>query len=260
MRVALWAVNMASAVPSLDAWLSMVRDRVNEAVRVGAEILVMPEYACMAWLSHKPRDCGPSREIAWMGEQVPKVEKTIKEMAVTRRIAILPGTWPAKAPQGWVNRAQLMLPDGRELVQDKLHPIPTERDPDRWMVEPGEGFDVIHWRGVRIAVLICHDSQSARLAKRMSFVGIDLVLVPSMTEHEKGLMGHKAIFAAAKSHAEKYRRSVCAVGTIGTQKLFDREETNVGGAAVYKWKTDIATLGPSSNSANALGPIIIGNI
>lgn len=261
MRVALWAVNLASAVPSLETWLGMIKSRVDEAVRVGAEILLMPEYACMAWLDHKPRGCAAMHEIAWMGEQAPKVAGAIKEMAIERRIAILPGTWPAPGPnEGWVNRAFLMLPDGRSLIQDKLHPIPTERDRGGWMIEPGDGFNVINWRGVRIAIMICHDVQSIELARRAAFIGIDLVLVPSMTEHEKGKMGHKAIFEAAKSHAEKYKRSVCAVGAIGTQVLIDRHEPNVGGASVYKWKSVLANIGPSYNSASALGPMIIGNI
>lgn len=262
MRVALWAVNLASPVPDLETWLAMVKARADEAVRVGAELLLMPEYACMAWLGHKPRDLNAKSEIPWMGEQVPKIYNAIKELSVTRRIAILPGTWPAKAPHGWVNRAQLMLPDGRELAQDKLHPIPTERDPQGWMVEPGADprIETISWRGLRIAIMICHDVQSVQVAKRAAFVGIDLVLVPSMTEHEKGLMGHKAIFSGAKSHAEKYKRSVCVVGSVGTQDLNDRKEPNVGGAAVYKWRSVIANLGPCSNSANALGPMIIGNI
>jgi predicted amidohydrolase len=260
MRVALWAVNLATRVQSVESWLTMLRGQVDEAVRVGAEILMIPEYACMAWLDFKPRNCGPEHEIAWMGEQVPPVAKEIKELSETRRIAILPGTWPAQAPHGWVNRAQLMLPDGRQLVQDKLHPIPTERDPKGWLIEPGEGFSVITWRGLRIAIMVCHDVQSVDLAKKAAFVGIDLVLVPSMTEHEKGAMGHKSIFSAANTHAEKYKRSVAAVGAIGTQVLSDRHEPNVGGAAVYKWKSVIANIGPYSNSQNSIGPMIIGNI
>ena len=260
MRVALWAVNLASSVMTVESWLENLRGQADEAVRVGAEILMLPEYACMAWLDFKPRDCGPSREIAWMGEQVTKISKGIEELSTTRRIAILPGTWPAQGRGGWVNRAQLMLPDGRQLVQDKLHPIPTERDPEGWMLEPGEGFRAITWRGLRIAILICHDVQSSVLAKQASFVGIDLVLVPSMTEHEKGSMGHKAIFSAAKGHAEKYKRTVATVGAIGTQVLPDRHEPNVGGAAVYKWKNVIANIGPLSNSQSPTGPMIIGNI
>jgi predicted amidohydrolase len=260
MRIALWAVNLASKTPSLEAWVAELQGQVEEAVRVGAEMLVMPEYACMAWLAHKPRDCDSSREIQWMGEQALRVEPKVKEMAVARKIAILPGTWPAENRGRWVNRAQLMLPDGRSLVQDKLHPIPTERDPEGWMVEPGIDFTTITWRGLRIAIMICHDIQSATLAKKASFIGIDLVICPSMTEHEKGLMGHKAIFAAAKTHAEKYKRSVVTVGAIGTQQLLDREEPNVGGAAVYKWRNVVASLGPSSNSQSPTGPMIIGNI
>ena len=260
MRIALWAVNLATDVPTIDAWLDMVRRSVDDAVRVGAEMLLMPEYACMAWLAHKPRDHVAQHEIAWMGEQVPKVSSVIQEMAETRRIAICPGTWPEQAPHGWVNRAHLYLPDGRELAQDKLHPIPTERDRNGWMIEPGEGFEVINWRGLRIAIMICHDIQSISLAKKASFIGIDLVLCPSMTEHEGGAMGHKAIFASAKSHAEKYKRAVCVVGAVGTQKLADRNEPNVGGASIYKWKSTIANILPMSSSATALGPIIIGNV
>jgi predicted amidohydrolase len=260
MRIALWAVNLASKVTTIESWLTGLREQVDEAVRVGAEILMLPEYACMAWLDFKPKGCDSSREIAWMGEHVPNVAKVIKEISETRRIAILPGTWPTKVREGWLNRAQLMLPDGRQLVQDKLHPIPTERDPEGWMIEPGEGFSSITWRGLRIGILICHDVQSASLAKKVSFIGLDLVLVPSMTEHEKGGMGHKAIFLAAKTHAEKYKRIVATVGAIGTQVLSDRHEPNVGGAAVYKWKSEIANIGPLSNSQNPTGPMIIGNI
>jgi predicted amidohydrolase len=258
MRVALWACNLSSHIRDLDDWLRMVDARAQEAVRAGAEILLMPEYACMAWLHFKPKGHVEQEEISWMGKQVESARGQLQKIANDRKLAILPGTWPAKQAHGWVNRAELMFPDRKPLIQDKLHPIPTERDEDGWLIQPGEGFRTVAWRGQRIGIVICHDLQSEHLAKQIATKGIDLVLSPSMTEHEAGNMGRRAIFKSAKEHASKYHRVVCVVSAIGTEPLSDRKEPNIGGAAVYKGSSTLASIGPIANSVNTFGPMIIG--
>src|SRR3546814_3572620 len=52
--LALWATNLATPLNGLEAWAAHVEAKLAEAAAAGAKLLVMPEYACEAWLSFKP--------------------------------------------------------------------------------------------------------------------------------------------------------------------------------------------------------------
>src|SRR3546814_12831680 len=69
--LALWATNLAPPLNGLEAWAAHVEAKLAEAAAAGAKLLVMPEYACEAWLSFKPAGLAPERDIAWMAEQAP---------------------------------------------------------------------------------------------------------------------------------------------------------------------------------------------
>ena len=69
-------------------------------------------------------------------------------------VALLPGTIPHAVPaEGagvgqaprYLNRAWLLLPDGRAFAQDKLCLTPSERNPQAWCLTPGSGIGAVEW-------------------------------------------------------------------------------------------------------------------
>lgn len=234
LTLALWAANVALPTADLAAWLAAVDAQLAEAAAAGADLLMLPEYACMQWLLFAPDGLRPDREIAWMAGVAEAALPPLEALARRHRIALLAGTMPA--PGGghvngdYLNRAHLLLPDGRRVHQDKLCLTPTERQPEAWTLAPGDRLQVVHWRGLRLAVVVCLDIEQPALAARMQHLDLDLILVPSMTGR---LSGYHRVAACARARAIELFTTVATVGTVGTLTRFDPPETNVAGAAVY---------------------------
>ncbi|HMA14629.1 MAG TPA: nitrilase-related carbon-nitrogen hydrolase, partial [Kiloniellaceae bacterium] len=136
--LALWATNLSTPVNGLEAWAAQVEAKLAEAAAAGAKLLVMPEYACEAWLSFKPDGLSPAQEIAWMAAQAPAALDLLRPLPARHGVGLLAGTMPWAADGGFTNRAWLLLPDGRVIGQDKLCLTPGEQDPESWNLLPGD--------------------------------------------------------------------------------------------------------------------------
>jgi predicted amidohydrolase len=237
LSIALWATNLAPALSGIDAWLTALEARLTEAKAEGAELLVMPEYACAQWLSYAPADLPVDREIAWLAGEAAATLDPLRALSVRHGMGLLAGTMPAiatprprDAAAVFVNRAWLFLPDGRAIAQDKLCLTPAEMDPEAWNLATGESLEIILWRGLRIAILICLDAELPGLAARLAGLDLDLVLVPSMTA---ALAGFHRVFGCARARAIELETIVAAVGAIGHPARLEGRDTNVSGAAVF---------------------------
>jgi predicted amidohydrolase len=235
LTVALWATNLARPVNGIAGWTADVDARMREARESGARLLLLPEYACEQWLSFAPAGLGRDREIAWMAEQGVAALAALAPLAKRHDMALLAGSMPvARAADGvveHVNRAWLLLPDGRMLWHDKLVLTPGEMDPQGWSLATGDRIRVIEWEDLRLSMLICLDVEMPAIAARMAGLDLDLILVPSMTAQRSG---YHRVFDCAKARAVELQTIVCAVGAVGSPEFVrGRSETNVSGAAVF---------------------------
>ena len=229
-RLALWATNLGPSFATLDAWLDHVGVRARHAVADGARLLVMPEYACEAWLGFKPAGLRPDQEIAWLASIAADALPGLQQLASETGLALLPGTMPWAVGGGFRNRAWLLAPDGRLMAQDKLCLTPFERDPQSWRLEPGTELRIVELDGLRLAVLVCLDIELPALSCRLAGAGLDLVLVPSMTDSASG---HARVFGCAKARAVELMCAVACTGVIGASPGTTQNERNVSGSAVY---------------------------
>lgn len=230
LTLALWATNLSVPLDGLEAWAERVDAKMTQAARAGADILVMPEYACEPWLGFRPAGLKPAGEIAWMAERAPQALELLKPLPVRHDVALLAGTMPWAAGDGVRNRAWLLLPDGRTIAQDKLALTPGEKDPESWSLSTGDEIAIIEWRGLRLATLICLDVEMPALASLLAPAGIDLLLVPSMT----GLLsGYSRVFGCARARAVELMCVVAATGCVGAAPGTTQNPTNVSGCAVY---------------------------
>lgn len=266
LTVALWATNLAAPLASLEAWTAGIEAQMLAAKAEGADLLVMPEYAAEQWLSFAPRAIAPGEEIPWMAEQAPAAVEAAAPLAAKHGIALLAGSMPVVAPDvptgapPYRNRAYLFLPDGQRIAQDKLSLTPAERDSEAWNLSPGNRLEIVTWRGLRLAILICLDVEMPALSSLLAPHDIDLLLVPSMTAK---LAGYARVFGCAKARAVELQAAVCAVGCIGTAATGKPRDGNVSGAAVYVPCEEVlghtglfADLAPQE-SVDGLGPMLI---
>lgn len=228
--LALWATNLSTPLNGLEAWAAHVEAKLAEVAAAGAKLLVMPEYACEAWLSFKPAGLAPEREIAWMAEQAPAALDLLRPLPARHGVGLLAGTMPWEAEAGFTNRAWLLLPDGRAIGQDKLSLTPGEQDPESWNLVPGDALRIVEWEGLKLATLVCLDIEMPALSMKLAALNPDLLLVPSMTGK---LSGYSRVFACAKARAVELLCAVAATGTIGRAPGTTQNPTNVSACALY---------------------------
>ena len=186
--LALWATNLARPIDGIAAWAEAIDAKLAEAAAAGADLLVMPEYAAEQWLTFAPEGLGPTEEIPWLADQAPAALAAIAPLPARHGPALLAGSLPVRIERPRVagappyrNRAHLLLPDGRCIVQDKLCLTPAERDPEAWHLDSGDRLELVTWRGLRLAILVCLDVELPALSARLAPLAPDLLLVPSMT-------------------------------------------------------------------------------
>ncbi len=263
VTLALWAANLEPPLNGVEAWAAGVESKMKEAKADGARLLVAPEYHCQQWLSFAPEGIQPHEEIPWLASQGPAALAAVRPLARRYGLGLLAGTMPVpNGAGGFLNRAHLFLPDGREIVQDKLCLTPGERDPAAWYLETGDEIAVIEWEGLRFATLICLDIELPALAARLTPLDLDLILVPSMTSKFSGF--HR-VFGCARARAIELMTTVGAVGAIGVPECLVRRESNTSAAAAFLPCEEVlgstgvpAALSPTSRTSGA-GPMLIAS-
>ncbi len=266
LTLALWAQNIAQPLNGLGAWAAAIEAKMAEAKAQGADLLVLPEYNVEQWMSFAPTGLAADEEIPWMAEQAVEALDLVARLPRTYDMALLVGSmpWPRRDPPAGqpahLNRAWLLLPDGRRVKHDKLVLTPGERNPAAWNLATGEAIEVVEWRGLRMATLICLDVEMPALSSLLAPQNLDLLLVPSMTEK---LSGYSRVFGCAKARAVELMSVVAAVGCIGKAGGLADRGSNVSGAAVFSPCEEalghVGVLGEEAARAEAPdeGPLLI---
>lgn len=228
--IALWSFNLGRAPGSASALAGMIEDGLEKAALGGAKLLVLPEYLSETCLAFKPDGLQPNEETSFMADAGAEFFLLLDGMAEKHGVSLLAGTWPVKTERGITNTAVLFTADGREIRQDKLSLTPFEQDRDVWHLTPGTGLKVFQLDGLKMAILICLDIEMPALSCLLASAGVDLILVPSMTEK---LSGYHRVFGCAKARAVELMCAVAACGVVGRAVGTTQNDTNVSGAALY---------------------------
>ena len=233
VSIAMWATNLGVPISDMQGWADHVDRKMAEAR--GADIFVMPEYACEQWLAFKPDGLRPDQEMAWMADHALIACDLAALLATKHDMVLVAGSMPwhveaQKPGLGQTNAAMLFTPEGERIIQDKLSLTPGEREPDNWNLTPGKEFTVFDWRGLRIAVLICLDIEMPVLSCLLAPLDIDVLLVPSMTVTPSG---YHRVFSCAKARAVELMCTVAVCGTTGTAINTTQNPKNYSGCSVY---------------------------
>lgn len=263
MKVALWAMNLAHPVASLDDWAKLVDSQVAAAKKQGAEVFLMPEYSAMHWLHFVTEKVSVPEQLVLLGKHTAKAAVLMSEIAVKHTMLLVSGSFPVPRPElnpSHTNSAHIHFPDGKTIVQDKLCLLPSEKDPTDWSFSAGTHFHSFEWQGYRMAVVICLDIELPALSAKMAGLQLDLILVPSMTSK---LAGYHRVFDCAKARAVELFAAVAVVGTIGKvagcgpyisgASIFLPCEEKFGHTGV------LARIAPS-DTAEGAGPLLVQDV
>ena len=151
-----------------------------EQGRAQAELLVLPEYACVelgaALAGGNAAD--EASELAAMVAAGPEILAAMREAARRLGVWLLPGTLPLRRDDGRiVNRAPLIAPDGRMAVQEKR--AMTRFEAERWGITQGTDPNVFDTPWGRIGISVCYDVEFPENVRRLALAGADLIVVPT---------------------------------------------------------------------------------
>jgi predicted amidohydrolase len=215
---------------TLAEWEAKIARWVADGAATGAELLVFPEYAAI----EQAAALGPEvyNDLVTTLERVAALAemRVALHAALARKhnVHILVGSGPAKHADGrFVNAAQLVTPEGRVGVQEKLIMTPFEHN---WGVTAGAPLRVFETALGRLSVLICYDSEFPLLARAAVEAGADAILVPSCTERVSGY--HRVRTGSAARALENTIVTVQSP-TVGDAPWSPAVDFNIGAAGIY---------------------------
>lgn len=215
---------------SLGEWESKIASWVAEGAATGADLLVFPEYAAIEQAAALgPAVYGDLKTT--LADVAALAEKRVAfhaALAAKHNVHILVGSGPIKKNDGrFVNAAQLVTPESKVGVQEKLIMTPFEHD---WGVTAGGPLRVFETALGRIAVLICYDSEFPLLARAAAEAGAEAILVPSCTER---VSGYHRVRAGSQARALENTIATVQSPTVGDAPWSPAVDLNVGAAGIY---------------------------
>ncbi|MBB5294394.1 amidohydrolase [Deinococcus metallilatus] len=176
--------------PGWAAYEAKVTAWVADAAGQGARLLVFPEYAALELVSLLPPELHHDILALRPALQafVPDFAALHARLACQHGVGIVAGSLPVAQAGGYVNRAFVFGPDGRQSHQDKL--LMTRFEAEEWQIGPGAGVRVFELplgeAAVRFGVAICYDSEFPALARELAEGGAEVLVVPSFTGARAG--------------------------------------------------------------------------
>jgi predicted amidohydrolase len=206
----------------LDRWIGAARGR--------ADLLVLPEYACVE-LGAALAGRDATDEATELAAMVAHADAILAEMrAAARRNAawLLAGTLPMRDGARVVARAPLIAPDGQVAFQEKR--CMTRFEAERWGISAGAPPGVFDTPWGRIGIAICYDVEFPKLVRAQVEAGAWLILAPSCTDSAHGFTRVRVSAAARAIENQCY---VAITPTVGAAPWSAALDVNRGHAAVF---------------------------
>lgn len=195
----------------------------------GADLLLMPEYACMEIAAALIEGPDPVAELNAVSAQSTIILDIMRASAQRHGVWLQPGTLPFRQPDGTIiNRAPLIAPDGATAFQDKH--VMTRFEAEAWGVRPGQPPVAFNTPWGLIGVAICYDCEFPNLVRAQAEAGAWLVLVPTCTDTWHGF---NRVRLSARARALENQCFVAVAPTVGDAPWLAAIDVNRGRAGVY---------------------------
>lgn len=221
LTIDLRTFDIGARAESPEAYAAMITKLVRQSWDEGGEVVLLPEFA---WL-------GLERFVE--GEDKLKAVATLfwdqlwpdvwKQLHHSSKVCVL-GTAPFMMPDGTMRNRAPILSEGRVLYQDKINLTPWETG-----FTGGDGLQIFHFQGLKIAVIICLDIEVPELSVALRHQAVDVILVPSATESE---MGMERVGRCASARAVELGCYVGVAHLVGTAES-ELVDENVGRLAWF---------------------------
>ncbi|MFT3762178.1 MAG: carbon-nitrogen hydrolase family protein [Pseudoxanthomonas sp.] len=204
---------------------------LGEAAKLGARIVVLPEYLSLELGATLPPQMQADLHASLAGIQPHRDDwlALFSRLAIRNGMHVVAGSFLLAAGDGrYRNRADWFSPDGAHGWQDKLQLTSYEKA--AWVIDGGDALKVFEADGVRSAIAVCYDSEFPLPVRAQCEAGARLLLVPSCTDTEAGAA---RVRVGCLARALENRVFVAQSVTAGEAPWSPALDANTGEAAIY---------------------------
>lgn len=216
------------------AWEDKLTRWVGEGAATGAQLLVFPEYAAIEMAAIHGPDVTQDLQatLRAVAEDAGRRVALHSDLARTHNVFILVGSGPTQASDGsFFNACQLVGPNGGVGQQAKMIMTPFEHD---WGMtggyEAGEALHVFETPLGRVGVAVCYDSEFPIQVRALAEAGVEVLLVPSCTEH---VSGYHRVRDGSRARALENQIAVVTSPTIGDALWSPAVDVNTGASGIF---------------------------
>lgn len=201
-----WGVRRIAHV---DEFFQHLEALVRQASKLGADTILLPELFEVEVLTSLPN--GETHEVAHLlAPHSDSIEAALKRLAVSVHATIIGGSHLKHTPEGIVNVATVVSPQGDLLYQPK-------NCRTQWEINP---WGLTHETGLRrfpdprLGVLVCYDSEFPEATRALAENGVELLCVPSYSESR---FSYQRVNFCARARAvenEIFVAQACITGPI----------------------------------------------
>ncbi|MDD5276516.1 MAG: carbon-nitrogen hydrolase family protein [Methylovulum sp.] len=182
------AIQMASS-PSISANLMQAEKLIEEAAKVGAKLVALPEN--FALMGDNEFDKVRVKEVYGTGQ----IQDFLAAVAKKYALWVIGGTIPIAGDDANKVRAACLIfnAQGERVGRyDKMHlfdvnvPGTNEVYSESNTIEPGSGTEIFDTPFGRIGLAVCYDLRFPEFFRKMSKQGVDILVIPSAFTLETG--------------------------------------------------------------------------
>lgn len=216
-------------IAGFDEFAAHVEYFVDAAAGYHADFVVLPELMSMSLLSQDEYRRLPSRiAMLRLAALEPAYMKLMARLAREYGIHLIAGSHPMCRGDRVLNVCPTFFPDGRSVLQPKLHITPAEKRD--WGLSGGNELAMIATAKAKIGVLICYDSEFPEPARYLADQGAEILFVPYCTDTRAGYLRVRYCCQARAIENQLY---VATAGVIGNLPGVEAMDINYGRAAVF---------------------------
>ena len=191
-------------------------DQVEAYVDVGddydADIILFPELLSTQLLSSMPRDVDQGEVMRLLADSYTgEYDALFARLSSQYDRIIVGGTHPRVVGGMLHNVCSVWVPGHPPVHQSKIHLTPTESH--TWKFEPGNSLEIIDTGFLRFAAAICYDVQFPGISRLFAENGMQLLLVPYLTDDRRG---YTRVTGCARARAVENQIYVVTAGMTGS--------------------------------------------
>jgi len=217
------------SIETFEDFAAQVEYFVETAAEYHADFVLFPEFFSVQLLSTPPLRKLPSREgIRALSELEARYMALLSGLARRFGIHIVGGTHPMQRGDRLLNTSPFFFPDGRFVLQPKVHITPAEKR--YWGIHGGDDVLVIPTAKARVAINVCYDVEFPELARYVADRGAEVLFVPYCTDDRQGYF---RVRCCAQARAIENQIYVVTAGIVGNLPSVPAMDIHYGRAAVF---------------------------